>query len=70
MKKTLKLLLFAVGLMLTPVITGCGDEYDDYWEETVDFVNLPSRARAFVDEFYPHVDVIRVEKDYDDGEVL
>lgn len=46
-------MLFAVGLMLTPVITGCGDEYDDYWEKTIDFVNLPSRAMSFVEEFYP-----------------
>ncbi|MDO4335637.1 MAG: PepSY-like domain-containing protein [Bacteroidales bacterium] len=70
MKKTLKLMLFAVGLMLTPVISSCGDEYDDYWEETVDFVNLPSRAMAFVEEFYPYAEVVRVEKEYDDGEVL
>lgn len=70
MKKTLKFMILAVGLLLAPAMVSCDDDNDDYWEETVDFLNLPSRARSFVGEFYPGAEVVRVEKDYDHGEVL
>lgn len=64
-------MILAAGLMLVPVMSSCGgDDWDDYWEESVDFVNLPTRARAFVGEFYYGADVVRVEREYDDGEVL
>lgn len=70
MKKTLKLALLLLGLLLTPVMWGCDDDEDDFRQELVSYDKLPLPAQSFVSQFYPGVNVLRVEKDYDDGVVV
>lgn len=70
MKKTVKFILVAIGVLLIPAMWSCSDDNDDFWEEDVMFFDLPSGAQSFVSEFYTGLRIERVEKEYDDGELL